>query len=117
MLDSFLVRNYRLFEDLRIDRLRQVNLFVGKNDSGKTCLLEALQIYAANANLSVLRDIIAAHDGNWEGEIESESDVAPALKRNPFRSLYHGYFSPIPGLPAIQVGPADDQKQAVLLLT
>jgi predicted ATPase len=117
MLDSFLVKNYRLFEDLRIDRLRQVNLFVGKNNSGKTCLLEALHIYASNSNLKVLRDIIAAHDGNWEAEIEPESDAAPTLKRNPLRCLYHGYDSPISGLGAIEVGEADEQKQTVRLQT
>jgi recombinational DNA repair ATPase RecF len=83
MLDSFLIRNFRLFEDLQIDHLSQVNLFVGKNNSGKSCLLEALQIYAGNARLNVLLDIIAAHDGNWEAEIEPESDAAPASRDQP----------------------------------
>ena len=117
MLDSFLVRNFRLFEDLRIDGLRQINLFVGKNNSGKSCLLEALQIYAGNARLNVLLDIIAAHDGNWEAEIEPESDAAPTRASNPLRSLFHGFRFPIPGFPAIEVGPADDPKQRVVLQT
>ena len=117
MLDSFLVRNFRLFEDIRIDRLRQVNLFVGKNNSGKSCLLEALQIYAGNARLNVLLDIIAAHDGNWEAEIEPEPDAAPAPASNPLRSLLHGFRPPIPGFPAIEVGPADDPKRRIVLQT
>jgi len=117
MLDSFLVRNFRLFEDLRIDRLRQVNLFVGKNNSGKSCLLEALQIYAGNARLDVLLDIIAAHDGNWEAEIEPESDAAPVRASYPLRSLFHGFRFPIPGFPAIEVGPADDPKRRIILQT
>jgi predicted ATPase len=117
MLDSFLVRNFRLFEDLRIDRLGQVNLFVGKNNSGKSCLLEALQIYAGNARLNVLLDIIAAHDGNWEAEIEPESDAPPVQTSNPLRSLFHGFRFPIPGFPSIVVGPADDPTQRIVLQT
>lgn len=117
MLDSFLVQNFRLFEDLRIDRLRQVNLFVGKNNSGKTCLLEALQVYAGNARLNVLLDIIAAHDGNWEAEIEPEPDAVPARASNPLGSLLHGFRPPIPGFPAIELGPLDDPTQRIVLQT
>ena len=106
MLDSFLVRNFRLFEDLRIDRLRQVNLFVGKNNSGKSCLLEALQIYAGNAKLNVLLDIIAAHDGNWEAEIEPESDATTSSRKQPIKvDFFMAFFSRSPGFSRDRVGP------------
>ncbi|HNM44594.1 AAA family ATPase, partial [Plasticicumulans sp.] len=36
MLDSLTIRNFRLFEDLTIERLGRVNLIVGKNNSGKS---------------------------------------------------------------------------------
>jgi AAA15 family ATPase/GTPase len=117
MLDSFLVRNFRLFEDLRIDRLRQVNLFVGKNNSGKSCLLEAVQIYAGNARLNVLLDIIAAHDGNWEAEIEPESDAAPARAINPLSLLFHGFVLPAPGVLGIEVGPVHERTQRIAIQT
>jgi AAA domain, putative AbiEii toxin, Type IV TA system/AAA ATPase domain len=117
MLDSFLVRNFRLFEDLRIDRFSQVNLFVGKNNSGKSCLLEALQIYAGNARLNVLLDIVAAHDGNWEAEMEAESEAAPQPSESPFKSLFRGFVLPGPGVSGIEVGPADDRTQRIALET
>jgi AAA15 family ATPase/GTPase len=44
MLDSLHIQNYRLFKDLKIDKLGQVNLIAGKNNTGKTALLEALRI-------------------------------------------------------------------------
>jgi len=44
MLDSLYIKNFRLFKELTIDRLGQVNLIVGQNNSGKTSLLEALLI-------------------------------------------------------------------------
>lgn len=37
------VDNFRCFERLRVDGLTRVNLFVGKNNSGKTALLEAVE--------------------------------------------------------------------------
>lgn len=47
MLDHIHIQNYRLFKDLKIDKLGQVNLIAGKNNTGKTALLEALRILAS----------------------------------------------------------------------
>jgi AAA15 family ATPase/GTPase len=47
VLPSFGVRGFRAFRDLRIERLARVNLIVGKNNVGKTSLLEAVELYAA----------------------------------------------------------------------
>ncbi len=50
MLDHIHIQNYRLFKDLKIDKLGQVNLIAGKNNTGKTALLEALRIIANGVN-------------------------------------------------------------------
>jgi AAA15 family ATPase/GTPase len=50
ILDSLKVRNFRGFRHLQIERLGRVNLIVGKNNVGKTSLLEALQLYAKRAD-------------------------------------------------------------------
>ena len=47
MLTSLEIKNFRTFAHLRIERLGQVNLILGKNNVGKTTLLEALQVYAS----------------------------------------------------------------------
>jgi len=44
-LDSLRVQNFRTFKDLTIDRLGRVNLIVGKNNVGKTALLQALWVW------------------------------------------------------------------------
>ncbi len=59
MLDHLYIRNFRLFEDLKIDGLKQVNLFAGKNNTGKTILLEALRIWAAKGDPTVVNHLIA----------------------------------------------------------
>ena len=44
MLDHIHIQNYRLFKDLKIHKLGQVNLIAGKNNTGKTALLEAITL-------------------------------------------------------------------------
>jgi AAA15 family ATPase/GTPase len=44
ILNSLEIRNFRAFHHLCIERLGRVNLIAGKNNVGKTCLLEALLI-------------------------------------------------------------------------
>ena len=44
MYTSFRVQNFRCFEDLRIDDLARVNLIAGKNNTGKTSVLEAIML-------------------------------------------------------------------------
>ncbi|HAI70393.1 MAG TPA: ATPase, partial [Gammaproteobacteria bacterium] len=50
MLDSLYIKNFRLFKELEIEQLGRVNLIIGRNNSGKTALLEALHLYAKNAS-------------------------------------------------------------------
>lgn len=42
MYNSFVVKNFRCFKDLKLEALERINLIAGKNDIGKTTLLEAL---------------------------------------------------------------------------
>src|SRR5436309_13909396 len=44
ILNSLEIRNFRGFQDLKIERLGRVNLLVGKNNVGKTSLLEAIMV-------------------------------------------------------------------------
>lgn len=46
ILDSLEIRNFRGFNHLQIERLARVNLIVGKNNVGKSSLLEAIELYA-----------------------------------------------------------------------
>ena len=63
MLERLHIRNYRVFNDLEIDRLSRINLIAGKNNSGKTSLLEAIVLLAGAGdpqiaiNVNIVRGI------------------------------------------------------------
>ena len=59
MLKELHISNYRLFDELHIPDLGQVNLIAGKNNTGKTALLEALRIWAARGDSTVINHTIA----------------------------------------------------------
>lgn len=59
------IKNYKLFKDLEIPKLGQVNLITGKNNTGKTILLEALRIWASEGDASVINNIIWKR-GDWD---------------------------------------------------
>lgn len=49
-IDDFIIHRFRGLRDLKIEKLGQINLFVGNNNSGKTSVLEALSIYCDPLN-------------------------------------------------------------------
>lgn len=64
MYSSFHVQNFRGFEDLQFNDLGRVNLIAGKNSTGKTSLLEAIQIHAGHYEAIFSRTPYFADDAN-----------------------------------------------------
>ena len=56
MLKSLVVRNFRCFDELSINHLSNINLFAGKNNSGKTSLLESVFLLAGAGNAHTAMD-------------------------------------------------------------
>jgi hypothetical protein len=103
MLDSLFVRNFRLFKNLEIERLSRVNLIVGKNNSGKSCFLEAVRVYISNASPSVLFELISQRNELWEFDLQDEEQNIHDYE-NPLRYLFYGYHLPRAGDEGIQIG-------------
>ena len=69
VLDSLEIKNFRAFKHLRIEKLGRVNLIVGKNNIGKSSLLEALWIYAEQGEPALLYRILTKRNEiAFEGE-------------------------------------------------
>lgn len=61
-LNSIKIEKYKLLEDFEVNRLGRVNLIVGKNNSGKSTVLECLRILASNGVPNVINEIVDSHD-------------------------------------------------------
>ena len=55
MFNQVSIENYRAFQKLEINDLKRVNLFVGKNNAGKTCLLEAIDLLGTLSPSSLMQ--------------------------------------------------------------
>lgn len=54
MYKSFRVKNFRCFKDLQVNDLGRVNLIAGKNNTGKTALMEAMYLHSGNRDVKTL---------------------------------------------------------------
>lgn len=82
MITCLEVENYRGFPKYRMAGMSRVNLLVGRNNSGKTCLLEAVELLASRGGLQVV-ERIARQRGELIYEM-SESDA-----RRPYIDISH----------------------------
>ncbi len=107
ILDSLEIKGFRAFEHLRIERLGRVNLIVGKNNVGKSCLLEALRLYAQRGALDVVLESLASRD-------ESQALMGKSIKQEGFshavRNLFYGHeaFGAYSNVSRFSVGPCDE---------
>lgn len=83
LLQSISIRNFRCFEQLKVDSLARVNLIAGKNSVGKTALLEAIFLLIGAENLELILKISQFRGINeLKGELVSVLELlwAPLFK-------------------------------------
>jgi AAA15 family ATPase/GTPase len=54
LIENLTIKNFRGFDSLNIDGLSKINLFVGKNNSGKTSILESILLLAGSTSIPIL---------------------------------------------------------------
>ena len=91
-LNSFGVRGFRALKSLNIEALGSVNLFVGKNNTGKTTVLEALRIYlSSDPRLRIFNLLTVREEFNFPRRIRTSGlslgDNTAALS---FEALFSG---------------------------
>lgn len=98
-IETLTIEGYRSIRKLEIKGLGRVNLLTGKNDTGKTSVLEALRILASGADEDTLDAIIRDRE---EGSVEAGEnglDYGDASVAS-LSCLFHGYpESPAESLP------------------
>lgn len=64
MLKTLKIQNFKSLKNLQIENLGRLNLIVGKNNSGKSTVLESIRILASNGYQPVIDEIVDSHDDN-----------------------------------------------------
>ena len=90
MIDSLHVAGFKLFRDIKLPRLGQLNLFIGENNCGKSCLLEAINLYAGRFPVVDLLQAASSRFGGsrlepWDVDFTEEGTSL----RHPIFDLFH----------------------------
>ncbi len=86
-MKSLQIRNFKNLKSLDISDLKRVNLFTGRNNTGKSTLLEAISISATNGHVFWLHKIL---DKRGEVSLLSETTSKTESNIELFSSLFHG---------------------------
>ena len=84
------IERFRSLRQLKLEGLGRVNLITGRNNSGKSSVLEALRILASDASPSVLDDILRYREENLS-HTEEPSRLVSAEAPAQISSLFPGF--------------------------
>ena len=76
MLDSLKISNFRCFDNLEISSLGRVNLIVGKNNTGKSTVLEAVYVLARNGAADALSSILKDRHEFFSDAVDSSKEAS-----------------------------------------
>ena len=92
-METFHVNNYKGLKDLELRGLSRVNLIVGRNNVGKSSLLEVLSLYYSGGSVNELLDIldysgerVVTRTSSYSGEtvIDNEAHFLSLFNRSGF---------------------------------
>ncbi len=109
VLDSLEIKNFRAFRHLRIEKLGRVNLIVGKNNVGKTSLLEALALFASKGEPFTVYSLLKKHGELPQDAVNDDVRLnSPGMQEvvDAFRYLFYGREDVSRPQKPIQIGPA-----------
>ena len=87
MITTLDLNNYRGFKQYQLSGLNRVNLLVGKNNSGKSSILEAVHLLAATGDPRVLSRIA------WQrGEVVSIAPTDDSVNTDLFANVFHAFL-------------------------
>lgn len=86
-MQSLVISNYKNFDKLTLENLANVNLIVGKNNVGKSTLLEAISIVAANVDVNWMKELLEMRGESVRFASSEDNTVEKEIER--FVSLYH----------------------------
>ena len=114
-LDSLEIKNFRGLRDMTIKKLGRANLIVGKNNVGKTTILEALKLYAQPGSLDEMVKLLLRHDELLMTK-PIESAVSEGENPLPIHRLFHGRTITHGDKGGIFIGPIADRANTLRIV-
>lgn len=109
MLDSLEVKNYRNLKHLKINSLGQINLITGKNNTGKSTILEAISLYASKGSINLMYSLLEDRGENFRSVGENKSPTELNVKS--LSSLFFNRFVGFETDHAISIGPIQETRE------
>lgn len=119
VLNSLEIKGFRGFRHLQIERLGRVNLIVGKNNVGKSSVLEALQLYARRGSPTLIWELLRSRDeSRYSSGGRDESRYTPSSSSIDIedqllaiRYLFYGRKDVRTDVQPIQIGPVNSPDE------
>lgn len=106
MINSIDIKNYRNLRELRLGSLGSVNLITGKNNTGKSTLLEAIAIYANKGDLNFIYQLLADRGENFRPSESNKNSVESNIRA--LSSLFTNRVVSFDKTEAISIGDMED---------
>jgi AAA15 family ATPase/GTPase len=91
MLKSVKIENFRGLKSFELQQLGRINLLVGENNSGKTSILEAIQLFCSQCNLEILRETMNNRSEYlYDDELRREGQIGRDGEID-IRHLFYGH--------------------------
>jgi energy-coupling factor transporter ATP-binding protein EcfA2 len=98
-----------MFNDLKIEKLGKINLITGRNNCGKSSLLEALRIYGKRASPQILQELADMHDEVSRPIPASEDKSGDFGSLLPFKDFFSGRQFPSLDQSGIYIGDIEEK--------
>jgi hypothetical protein len=112
LMMSLQVSHFRPFNRLYLEKLGRINLVVGKNNVGKSSILEAIWLYARRGSPALIRSLLDARDETripGVGNVESEEQLLTV------RNLFYGRPQLSQQTEPIVIGPLEGDGEVLSL--
>jgi energy-coupling factor transporter ATP-binding protein EcfA2 len=107
------IERFRAFRHLNLENLGRVNLITGRNNTGKSSVLEAFRILASEASPSVIFSILRSREENAE-EVTESTLFVEAISSFPLSSLFHDFPPFTSKLAPIKITATGEQRSMTL---
>ena len=87
MLQSLYIKNYRNLKELTLKSLGQITLLTGKNNTGKSSVLEAIAIYVAKGDIKMIYELLEE-----KGEYIRETGAKKNFTEDNLKLLFNKHY-------------------------